>query len=62
MLWAFLLSSGISVLTGTSFGTVGTIGIALMVIARSSHIAVNPVAGAIIAGAFVGDRCLSAIF
>ena len=57
ILWAFLLSSGISVLIGTSFGTVGTIGIALIVIARSSDIAVNPVAGAIIAGAFVGDRC-----
>ena len=57
ILWAFLLSSGISILIGTSFGTVGTLGIALIVIARSSDIAVNPVAGAIIAGAFVGDRC-----
>lgn len=57
ILWAFLLSSGISILIGTSFGTAGTIGIALMVIARSSHIAASPVAGAIIAGAFVGDRC-----
>ncbi|MGB3768009.1 MAG: Na+/H+ antiporter NhaC family protein [Phormidesmis sp.] len=57
ILWAFLLSSGISTLIGTSFGTVGTIGVALIVIARSSHIAVDPVAGAIIAGAFVGDRC-----
>ena len=57
ILWAFLLSSGLSILLGTSFGTVGTIGVALMVIAHSSHIAANPVAGAIIAGAFVGDRC-----
>lgn len=57
ILWAFLLSSAISGLIGTSFGTVGTIGIALIVIARSSDIAVNPVAGAIVAGAFVGDRC-----
>ena len=57
ILWAFLLTSAISTLIGTSFGTVGTLGIALMVIARSSDIAVNPVAGAIIAGAFVGDRC-----
>ena len=61
ILWAFLLSSAISGLIGTSFGTVGTIGIALIVIARSSHIAVNPVAGAIIAGAFVGDRCSPAL-
>ena len=57
ILWAFLLTSAVSVLTGTSFGTVGTLGIALMMIARSSHIEGNPVAGAIIAGAFVGDRC-----
>ena len=57
ILWAFLLTSAISTLLGTSFGTVGTLGIALMVIARSSDIALNPVAGAIIAGAFVGDRC-----
>ena len=57
ILWAFLLSSVLSTLIGTSFGTVATIGVALMVIARSSHIAADPVAGAIIAGAFVGDRC-----
>ncbi|EDX85650.1 Na+/H+ antiporter family [Synechococcus sp. PCC 7335] len=57
ILWAFLLTGAVSVLIGTSFGTVGTIGIALMVIARGSSVDVNPVAGAIIAGAFVGDRC-----
>ena len=57
VLWAFLLASAVSILIGTSFGTVGTIGIALMVIARGSSADVNPVAGAIIAGAFVGDRC-----
>ncbi|MEO1621902.1 MAG: Na+/H+ antiporter NhaC family protein, partial [Cyanobacteria bacterium J06632_3] len=57
ILWAFVLTAGVSVLTGTSFGTVGTIGIALMVVARSSGVPLNPIAGAIIAGAFVGDRC-----
>ena len=57
ILWAFLLTSMISVLTGTAFGAVGTIGIALMVIARGSGAAIYPVAGAIIAGAFLGDRC-----
>ncbi|MGB3788231.1 MAG: Na+/H+ antiporter NhaC family protein [Phormidesmis sp.] len=57
VLWSFLLASAVSILIGTSFGTVGTIGIALMVIARGSDVDVNPVAGAIIAGAFVGDRC-----
>ncbi len=65
LLWAFLLTSAVSVLTGTAFGAAGTIGVALMVIARSSNtaletaveMAVEPVAGAIIAGAFLGDRC-----
>ncbi|MEL6555829.1 MAG: Na+/H+ antiporter NhaC family protein [Cyanobacteria bacterium J06621_11] len=62
LLWAFMLTGVISTLIGTSFGAVGTIGIALMVIARSSNAGesatvVAPVAGAIIAGAFLGDRC-----
>jgi len=57
VLWAFLLTSIVSTLTGTSFGSVGTIGVALIVLAKSSGVALNPVAGAIMAGAFVGDRC-----
>lgn len=57
ILWAFFLTGLLSTLIGTSFGAVGTLGIALMVMARSSNVDVNPVAGAIIAGAFVGDRC-----
>jgi NhaC family Na+:H+ antiporter len=54
---AFLLSSFISLLLGTSFGTVSTIGVALMVMARSGNIDTHLVAGAIIAGAYFGDRC-----
>jgi Na+:H+ antiporter, NhaC family len=57
ILWAFVLMGLISTLLGTSFGAVGTLGMALMVMARSTNVDVNPVAGAIIAGAFVGDRC-----
>jgi Na+:H+ antiporter, NhaC family len=57
ILWAFVLMGLVSTLLGTSFGAVGTLGMALMVMARSTDVAVNPVAGAIIAGAFVGDRC-----
>ena len=57
ILWAFILTGLLSSLIGTSFGAVGTLGIALMVMARSGNVAINPVAGAIIAGAFVGDRC-----
>ncbi len=57
VLWAFLLTSAVSLLMGTSFGAVGTLGVALMVMARSGGGSVSVVAGAIIAGAFVGDRC-----
>ncbi len=57
ILWAFVLMGLVSTLLGTSFGAVGTLGMALMVVARSTDVDVNPVAGAIIAGAFVGDRC-----
>lgn len=46
-----------SVLLGTSFGTVGTLGVILMVLAKSGHVDVNVAAGAIIAGAYLGDRC-----
>lgn len=55
--WAFILTSIISVLLGTSFGAVSTIGIALMIIANGSGVNPNPIAGAIVAGAYVGDRC-----
>lgn len=54
---AFLLTSFVSLLLGTSFGTVGTVGTALMVMARSSGVDVNLAAGAILAGAYFGDRC-----
>lgn len=57
ILSAFILSSMISFLLGTSFGTVGTIGVILMVLAKSGHVDANVTAGAIIAGAYFGDRC-----
>jgi len=53
----FILTSFISTLLGTSFGTVNTIGVALMVMARGSGVSPNLIAGAIIAGAYFGDRC-----
>ncbi|AFZ32667.1 transporter, NhaC family [Gloeocapsa sp. PCC 7428] len=56
ILAAFILTSIVSVLLGTSFGTVSTIGVALMIMARESHVNTHLVAGAIIAGAYVGDR------
>ena len=56
ILSAFLLTAAIAVLIGTSFGAVGTVGIALMVMARSGEVNLDWVTGAIIAGAYVGDR------
>lgn len=57
ILCAFLLSCFVSLLLGSSFGTVGTIGVVLMVMAKSGQVDSNMAAGAIIAGAYFGDRC-----
>lgn len=63
ILSAFMICSLVSFLLGTSFGTIGTAGIALMVMGRSSgsdnsnSIAIYVLGGAIIAGAYFGDRC-----
>lgn len=57
ILAAFILSSLVSFLLGTSFGTVGTVGVILMVMVKSGNANINAVAGAIIAGAYFGDRC-----
>ncbi|NJL48569.1 MAG: Na+/H+ antiporter NhaC family protein [Leptolyngbyaceae cyanobacterium SM2_5_2] len=57
ILSAFVLTGAVSILIGTSFGTVGTIGLALMIMARGGGVSPPWVAGAIIAGAYVGDRC-----
>jgi NhaC family Na+:H+ antiporter len=57
LLSAFGLTALVSVLLGTSFGTVGTIGLALMIMARGAGVDEHWTAGAIIAGAYVGDLC-----
>lgn len=57
ILLAFLLTCLVSFILGTSFGTFGTIGVVLMVLARSGHVDLNLAAGAIISGAYFGDRC-----
>lgn len=54
---AFLLTILVSLLIGTSFGTVSTIGIALMIMASGSSVNPHLTAGAIISGAYFGDRC-----
>ena len=53
----FILCSVVSVLTGTSFGTVATMGIICMTMGRA--MGVNPafLGGAIMSGIYFGDRC-----
>lgn len=53
---AFLLTSIVSMLLGTSFGTVSTIGIALMAVGRGFGVNIGLLSGAIISGAYLGDR------
>jgi NhaC family Na+:H+ antiporter len=46
----------VSLLTGTGYGTVGTIGVAFMGIAHGLGIPPGPAAGALVAGAYLGDK------
>ena len=57
LLMCFLLNCGLSVLTGTSFGTSATMGVVCA--AMGAALGVSPVlsGGAILSGAFFGDRC-----
>ena len=57
IMYAFLISSSVSFLLGTSFGTVSTVGLSLILMAKSGNIDADMAAGAIIAGAYFGDRC-----
>lgn len=53
---AMLLCSVVSVSLGTSWGTVGTVGLALMGIGAGFDIPVYWTAGAVVSGAFFGDK------
>lgn len=57
ILFAFLLSCLVSFSLGTSFGTAGTIGVVLIVLAKGGGVNTSVAAGAVISGAFFGDRC-----
>ena len=57
ILSAFLLTSFVSFLIGTSFGAASTIGVALIIMAKGSNVDAHLIAGAIISGAYWGDRC-----
>ena len=51
-----LVCSAVSLFTGTSWGTVGTIGIAFIGVGKALDIPLAPTAGAIITGAYFGDK------
>ncbi|MDN6322892.1 MAG: Na+/H+ antiporter NhaC [Halomonas sp.] len=53
---AFFICAITSLATGTSFGTAGTAGVAMMGIGHSFGIPLPLVAGAVISGAYVGDK------
>lgn len=57
LLIAFLLSALLSFLLGSSFGVVGTCGVILITMARSGGVDPLITAGAILSGAYFGDRC-----
>ncbi len=57
ILLCFLISCCMSSLIGTAVGTSGVVGAALMVMARSGGVNLSVAAGALIAGAYFGDRC-----
>jgi Na+:H+ antiporter, NhaC family len=53
---ACLVSSVVALACGTSWGTIGTIGVAFIGIAMGLGIPLGPAAGAIVAGAYFGDK------
>ena len=53
---SFLVTAFVSVCTGTSWGSAGTIGVALMGVAAGMGAPLPIVAGAIVSGAYFGDK------
>lgn len=53
---SFLVTSFVSICTGTSWGSAGTIGVALIGVAAGMGIPLPIVAGAIVSGAYFGDK------
>ena len=56
VLIAFIVSAIISIVTGTSWGSAGTVGVALMGIATGLGASLPATAGAIVSGAYFGDK------
>lgn len=57
LLVAFLLSAVLSFALGTCYGVTGTAGVVLITLARSGGVDLAVTAGAILSGAYFGDRC-----
>ena len=57
VLVAFVLSALLSFALGTSYGVCGTAGVVLMTLARSGGVSIPLTAGAVLSGAYFGDRC-----
>jgi NhaC family Na+:H+ antiporter len=56
VLTAFLATATMSLCTGTSWGSAGTVGVALMGMAGALHAPLPMVAGAVVSGAYFGDK------
>lgn len=55
-LTAFVATALMSIISGTSWGSAGTIGVALMGAAAAMDAPLAPVAGAVLSGAYFGDK------
>lgn len=53
---ASIVCSVISLVTGTSYGTIGTVGVAFIGVAHGLGIPLGQAAGAVVAGAYFGDK------
>lgn len=53
---AFLITAVFSTITGTSWGSAGTIGVAIMGIAGGLGVSLPATAGAVVAGSYFGDK------
>jgi len=56
MVAAFLITSVISMVLGTSIGTISTVGIPLLEIGKTMGVPLPLIAGVVVSGAYLGDR------
>lgn len=57
LLMTFLLNSGMSIMTGTSFGTAATMGVICASMGTAMNVSPLLTGGAILSGVYFGDRC-----